>query len=161
MCLRPYSPAVSGRRSSRTSSSRRQILEVESAALAAARASKTDIAELQEAFEIMSTAAAAANGSPIAEKVYLEADVRFHSSITRASKNATLIALVERIHGATLAARFPTARPSARMDQGLPEHQRILDAITAHDVDAARSAMADHLSTVAKNLAKETSGKKR
>jgi DNA-binding FadR family transcriptional regulator len=56
--------------------------------------------------------------------------------------------MTEPIHRALTAARRPLARPSARMERGLPEHRRILKAIADRDPAAARAAMSDHLVTV-------------
>jgi DNA-binding FadR family transcriptional regulator len=56
--------------------------------------------------------------------------------------------MTEPIHRALIAARRPLARPDARLERSLPEHQRILAAIAQADSDAARDAMRDHLQTV-------------
>jgi DNA-binding FadR family transcriptional regulator len=60
--------------------------------------------------------------------------------------------LVETIHAALLAARYPLARPQYRVERAIPEHRRIYAAIAAHDRDGARDAMQAHLQTVASYL---------
>ena len=77
----------------------------------------------------------------------------FHQALIRAAGNRPLADLAERIHAGLAAARFPLARPQYRQDRALPEHRRILDAVSSGDVMEARKAMNDHLNTIAGYLA--------
>jgi DNA-binding FadR family transcriptional regulator len=126
----------------------RSILEIEAAALAAERATVADLEALREAFETMTTAAERARLNPAAEGLYQEADIAFHRAVILASENLALAHMMEPIHRGLSAAVQRLARPEERFERGLPEHERILDAITDRDPDAARSAMRDHLDTV-------------
>ena len=56
--------------------------------------------------------------------------------------------MAEPIHAALSATFAQLARPELRFERGLPEHERILDAISAGDAEGARAAMRDHLLTV-------------
>jgi DNA-binding FadR family transcriptional regulator len=126
----------------------RRILEVEAAGLAAERARKKDLSALADALEQMEAASADPEGAA-GEKRFHEADVAFHQALAAATGNRALGSLVARIHVALLLARFPLARPQYRQERALPEHRRILDAVKAGDPAGARSAMSDHLDTIA------------
>ena len=126
----------------------RRILEIEAAGMAAERATKRDVDALATAFRRMEEAAARPP-SQAAEQRFHEADIAFHHTLNAATGNRALGGLVERIHSALLLARFPLARPQYRQERALPEHQRILDAVTAKDPAEARQAMSDHLDTIA------------
>jgi DNA-binding FadR family transcriptional regulator len=126
----------------------RRILEVEAAGIAAERAGKRDIANLEAAMARMEETAARPQ-SQLAEERFHEADIAFHQALIAATGNRALGGLVERIHSALLLARFPLARPDYREEIALPEHRRILDAVVNGDGPGARQAMSDHLDTIA------------
>ena len=127
----------------------RRVLEIEAAGLAAARATPGALAALADALARMTAAAERAASSPAAEDLYHEADIAFHRSLIAATGNRALGRMTEPIHRALVGARRALARPDLRRDRGLPEHQRILAAVARGDVEAARTAMAEHLDTVA------------
>jgi DNA-binding FadR family transcriptional regulator len=129
----------------------RRILEVEAAGLAAERAGKRDLQQLAAAFDRMEDTADRP-ASQAAEERFHEADIAFHQALIGATGNRALGGLVERIHSALLIARFPLARPQYRQERALPEHRRILDAVTAGDAVRARAAMSAHLDTIAEYL---------
>jgi DNA-binding FadR family transcriptional regulator len=126
----------------------RRILEVEAAGIAAERAGRRDVANLEAAMARMEETAARAQ-SQAAEERFHEADIAFHQALIAATGNRALGGLVEGIHSALLLARFPLARPDYREEIALPEHRRILEAVSDHDGPAARQAMSDHLDTIA------------
>jgi len=126
----------------------RRILEVEAAGLAAERATKRDIEQLTAALRRMEETAARPE-SQAAEERFHESDIAFHQTLIGATGNRALGGLVERIHSALLLARFPLARPQYRQERALPEHRRILAAVSAKDPAEARQAMSDHLDTIA------------
>lgn len=126
----------------------RRILEVEAAGLAAQRATDQAIVDLKAAFARMRTTAERARLSPAAEQHYLEADIDFHRQIAAATRNPPLARMTEPIHQALSAALGPLARPEHRLERGLPEHERILDAIVGREESAARTAMRRHLATI-------------
>jgi DNA-binding FadR family transcriptional regulator len=126
----------------------RRILEVEAAGIAAERAGKRDVANLEAAMARMEETAARPQ-SQAAEERFHEADIAFHQALIAATGNRALGGLVERIHSALLLARFPLARPDYREEVALPEHRRILEAVSNHDAAEARQAMSDHLDTIA------------
>jgi DNA-binding FadR family transcriptional regulator len=130
----------------------RRILEVEAAGLAAERATDEDRQALAEAFERMRLTAQGARQNPAGERLYREADVAFHRAVVRAARNPVLGRMTEPIHRALSATFGALARPRMRFERGLPEHERILEAISAGDAPEARAAMRAHLLTVERYL---------
>jgi DNA-binding FadR family transcriptional regulator len=130
----------------------RRILEIEAAGLAAQRATEAHIAALTSALDEMRTSAERARATPMAEDRYHEADIAFHREVIWATGNQALGHITEPIHRALSAALRRLARPEFRFERGLPEHQRILEAVASHDPGEARAAMDDHLATVARYL---------
>jgi len=103
---------------------------------------------VSNAFASMRATAKSAQANAAAERRYHEADIGFHRAVVRAAGNPTLGQVTEPIHRALSATFSALARPQKRFERGLPEHQRILEAIAQHDEPAARAAMRDHLLTV-------------
>jgi GntR family transcriptional regulator, galactonate operon transcriptional repressor len=136
----------------------RRILEVEAAGLAADRATPEAIEHLSSSFQAMRRAAERARWNAAAEPLYHQADVDFHKAIIRAAGNRPLARMAEPIHAALSATFAELARPQLRFERGLPEHERILAAITAGDADGARRAMREHLLTVESYLRERTPG---
>lgn len=126
----------------------RRILEVEAAGLAAERADEAGLETLAAAYDEMTGAAERARANPAAEALYREADVAFHRAIVDAAGNRALARMTMPIHSALSTTFAPLARPEHRFERGLPEHERILQAIQEGDAEAARSAMREHLLTI-------------
>jgi DNA-binding FadR family transcriptional regulator len=145
-----------------------RIVEVGVAGLAAERASRRDIDRLTAALDQMreSAAGAANQGS---EGRFCAAHAAFHDALVVAARNHALAALVQRIHATPRAAspqrtangpydavavpaRFLVAAEHYRREGALPEQQRVVDAVAAHEPDNARHAMSDHLDTIARYL---------
>jgi DNA-binding FadR family transcriptional regulator len=137
----------------------RQILEVEAAGLAAERGSNAHVEALAGAYENMRAAAERARGNAAAEPLYHEADVAFHRALVAATENQALGRITEPIQRALGAALRSLARPEYRFDRGLPEHERILEAVRNKEPDEARAAMRAHLSTVGSYLTDYAGGK--
>jgi len=140
----------------------RRVLEVEAAGLAAERAAKKDLQRMSQALARMEESSARPP-SQAAEELFHEADVAFHQALIAATGNRALGGLVDRLHSALLLARYPLARPQYREERALPEHRRILAAVSSGDPDEARQAMRDHLDTIAGYLGEHrgTARKKR
>jgi DNA-binding FadR family transcriptional regulator len=126
----------------------RRILEVEAAGLAAERAAGEALERISQAFERMQLTAEGARDNPAGEQLYHDADVAFHRAVVRAAGNPVLGRMTEPIHRALAATFGALARPRMRFERGLPEHERVLEAIRAGDPDEAREAMRAHLLTV-------------
>ena len=132
----------------------RRLLEIEASAMAAERAHAADLEAIDSALDRMRESAGRPYG-PSAEAEFHEADLAFHRAIIDATGNAALSGLVERIHAALLAARYPLARPVHRLKRAIPEHERIAEAIRNGDPDAARQTMSTHLETISGYLDEE------
>jgi GntR family transcriptional repressor for pyruvate dehydrogenase complex len=130
----------------------RRILEVEAAGLAAERAGEEEVERLAQAFERMRLMAEGARDNHAGEVLYREADVAFHRSVVEAAGNPVLGRMTEPIHRALSETFGALARPQMRFERGLPEHERILEAVRAGDPDRAREAMRAHLLTVERYL---------
>jgi DNA-binding FadR family transcriptional regulator len=72
-------------------------------------------------------------------------DVKFHGLIASATKEYAVRRPLDSLGDVLLQLRRRILSVSGRRDRAVAEHRRILDAMTADDVAAARSAMADHL----------------
>ena len=123
----------------------RGILEVQAAALAAKRRSDADLAAMSEALAGMRAA-------PYGSVAWLRSDLEFHRSVAEATRNTYmgqfLVFVSERVRESILAAgNQQKSDDMARITLG--EHERILVAIRAKDVEAAQAAMRDHLAGAA------------
>lgn len=121
-----------------------QEIEVVIAGLAARRRTDADIADLTEILERMRNAPSVPQ--------FVEADVQFHLRMAEAAGNSAL----RDIHSSVQALlRTWIARVIEASGDSMPsfkEHVPILDAVIAGDPDAARTAMAAHMSSAANRL---------
>lgn len=123
----------------------RMLIEGETAALAAARATPLDLAAMAARHEEM-----------IAEhdagREWRAADLGFHAAIARASGNATLTAVVERLwqeqHAPVFSLLSERVRLSDNWAATLRGHAAILEAIRSGKRKLARDAMRAHLNQV-------------
>jgi GntR family transcriptional regulator, transcriptional repressor for pyruvate dehydrogenase complex len=119
----------------------REIFEPEIAALAAARATDEDIAELRLAVEIMDT-------HLIEADAFITADNHFHQALARATQNALILTLMDPIMVLLSEQRKHIFGVGGGPERGQHHHKLILDAIIQHDPEAARRAMQAHLRQV-------------
>lgn len=117
----------------------RGILELHSAQLAAHRASKADIADIEKALDAFRAEVEA--GRPAVEE-----DLLFHLAIAKSTGNpvmASLIGLMTpdiiRLH------QVSRVCEQGRAKQALQEHVRIFRAIADHDPKTATRAMSEHV----------------
>jgi DNA-binding FadR family transcriptional regulator len=119
----------------------RGILEVQAAALAARRRTDADIEAMRGALASMKTA-------PYGSVAWLKNDLEFHRAVAEATRNSYmgqfLVFVSERVRESILAAGNQQ-KSDEMASTTLGEHDRILAAIVAGDVEAARVAMQDHL----------------
>ena len=66
------------------------------------------------------------------------------------------VAALDRREDARVLGQPALARPQSRFERGLPEHDRILEAIRSGDAAGARLAMREHLLTVEGYLRERT-----
>jgi GntR family transcriptional regulator, transcriptional repressor for pyruvate dehydrogenase complex len=127
----------------------RRALEVHIAALAAKRATKGDLADME-----MSIAAMHAGGDR--PDAFHAADVRFHENLAAASGNRLLVFLIEALAEPLRESRLRSfvghrAR-GGEVDDIIQQHQEILDAVEAHNPKAAAQAMREHLQQTEQDL---------
>lgn len=120
----------------------RRIVEPEAAALAARHATPAQRAALAQAFEVLQREMRGEQAQP-------EADRAFHVLIARASGNAALAMVVERLWqeslgplGQRMEALYVTR---GRRRDNIDEHRAILEAVVTGQVTGARQAMRRHL----------------
>ncbi|WP_425403866.1 FadR/GntR family transcriptional regulator [Hwanghaeella sp.] len=122
----------------------RAAMEIEAAGLAAARCSPAQEARIQERFHDLGT-------SLEDHQAAQDADYRFHMAIAEATNNRQFVEFLEylgrrTIPRAQLHLLNPDPDAALTMERNLlAEHEAILRAICAHDVEAARDAMRVHL----------------
>ncbi len=129
----------------------RRVLESEIAALAARRATKSQVAGMRRAL-VAIDAASAAGGDGVAE------DLAFHRCIGQATGNpqfGRVIGFLEQyLREAMRITRGNEARRLDFMQAVRVEHRAIVDAIAAHDASAARRAATRHLAHSQRRLEK-------
>ncbi len=127
----------------------RRALEVHIAALAARRAGKGEIADME-----MSIAAMRAGEND--SEAFHAADVRFHENLAAASANRLLVFLIEAFAEPLRESRLRSfAGHQARgggIDDVIEQHQSILEAVKAGNPKQAAQAMRDHLEQTEKDL---------
>lgn len=117
----------------------REILEPEAAALAAKCATPTDLASIKQLLE--ETEEAWQRGDA---RRHVMADSRFHEALARATHNELVYAAaagIQRLLQSALHAQYRVSRN----EQGVRSHRPIYQAIAAHDPEAARMMMQDHM----------------
>ncbi len=119
----------------------RDALETKTAALAAARRTEADLAEMDAALADMAAAIAAGD---LGE----QADRRFHGAITAAARNPLLTQAMANLAEAIAESRVESLRQPGRPGQSLAQHRAIAEAIRRRDPDAAAAAMHAHVTNV-------------
>ncbi len=88
-------------------------------------------------------------------EAFLDHDIRFHRAVAAASANPILAALVEMVSTLFREVRRRTIGRATDLKEAADEHRAIYQAIRAHDTDAARRAMSDHLQRAQRTQAME------
>ncbi|KAF3996818.1 transcriptional regulator NanR [Glaciimonas immobilis] len=116
----------------------RIFLETGTARLAAERATDEQVARLR--LKIVQHRASMVN-----LEEFIDRDMEFHCEIAAISGNPIFPAIVESMFGWAREYYQTMVRAPGAEELTLSEHQRIIDAIAAHDGDAAAEAMHSHL----------------
>jgi GntR family transcriptional regulator, sialic acid-inducible nan operon repressor len=116
----------------------RLFLEIGMAREAAQRATEDDIRRLRQRLD---------EHRQVMDRLdlFLERDMAFHREIARISGNPIFPAIVEALFGWASEYYHTIVRAPGAESVTLAEHERLLDAIAAHDVEAAERAISDHL----------------
>lgn len=129
----------------------RLMLESQTAYSAAQRATQEDLLEMKYAVKGM-------RQSLDKPRDFLEHDLRFHLTIARATQNPILYNLLSMTRGYLHTwIKDSLTKPSLRRGRiralsSVREHERILQAIQAHESEHARSAMIEHILSSSKDL---------
>ena len=116
----------------------RLFLETGLARMAAERATDADVARLRQRL--------AEHGDAMLElDQFLPCDMAFHREIALISGNPIFPAIVEGLFNWASEYYQTIVRAPGVASLTLAEHQRIVEAIAAHDADGAALAMHDHL----------------
>jgi GntR family transcriptional repressor for pyruvate dehydrogenase complex len=86
------------------------------------------------------------------------ADTEFHRQIAQATKNKTLVSLMNTITRFLTEAWKASLRIPQRPQKTIIEHQAIVDAINSHDAKTASKEMATHLTNAVKEIRKYGQG---
>lgn len=124
----------------------RQALDVMGARLAALRATEAQMAEIQHSLEAATVAHK--GGDPVPP---WSSD--FHILILAASGNKRIAERGAEVHRQLRLVRFRSGSAAGRAQEAHDEHQAILDAIRAQDVELAGQRMQDHLIAAAAHIA--------
>jgi DNA-binding FadR family transcriptional regulator len=116
----------------------RVLLETSTARMAAERATEEQIARLRLSI-------AQHRASMVNLEEFIERDMAFHREIADISGNPLFPSIVESMFKWAGEFYFTLVRAPGAEELTLAEHQRIVDAIAAHDGDAAAEAMRSHL----------------
>jgi GntR family transcriptional regulator, transcriptional repressor for pyruvate dehydrogenase complex len=125
----------------------RMTLETQTAALAAARATSKDVAELRAACDRLDELDSG-DHEPTVEDVAV-ADVEFHRLVARATHNPLYGALLDSIGDVLLDIRRATVGLPGRRALGRRHHWEIFERIAARDAEGAQAAMRAHLEEAA------------
>lgn len=116
----------------------REILEPEIAAMAADRATPSQIIEMVEAVEAMDRAL----NDPHA---FIEADLDFHLALAKATHNTLIPILIDSLVDLLREHRVRAASVVGGIERSQPFHKKILEAVKNQDANLARETMRKHL----------------
>jgi DNA-binding GntR family transcriptional regulator len=121
----------------------RMALESLAARHAARKATPEDVARLQGILREME--ARYAQGDLLAMS---ELNALFHRTLVEVSSHQTAARLIEGLRAQGVRHQYRTILVPGRSQRSLEEHRRILEAVSAHDEEAAERAMREHLQGV-------------
>ncbi|CAN5622673.1 FadR/GntR family transcriptional regulator [soil metagenome] len=123
----------------------RRMFEIEVSGLAAERAGPEELEQMKIQLDRMRAHIDAPEG-------YVDADVEFHATLARSTRNEVLLTMLEPVVELLRTSRkVSTSRPgSAR--RALEEHERILRRVEAGDAEGARLEMHAHLMATAEDI---------
>lgn len=120
----------------------RVLLEVPSTYRAAKRATPVDIKKLRQTLDDVENAYRTTSTNV---RAHLEPDARFHRAIALISGSRRLAGILDNLFDQQMIANGTSGGFTRGMAEISQDHQRIFDAIAAHDPEGAAAAMRDHL----------------
>jgi len=125
----------------------RKALEATTAQMAAERATASQILNLHSILERQREANAAKD-----RNTFHRADEMFHATIAEVAGYPGIWTLIQQVKVHVDRYRRLTLPQEGRIPRVIVEHEAVLDAIEAHDPNAARSAMEFHLERLLDNI---------
>jgi DNA-binding GntR family transcriptional regulator len=121
----------------------RMVLEGLVAARAAARVTDEQASELDEIGLLMRRAVTAGEF-----RRYSDLNERLHSLVRTIAGHRTAEGIIDTLRGQLVRHQFMLSLHPGRPAVSLPQHERIIAAIRAHDAVAAEAAMREHIASV-------------
>ena len=125
----------------------RALIEVQTVALAAQRATDAEVDAIRAAHEAVPRA------SDVAGRAQADAD--FHDAIAAAAGNPVLRIMLASVRGMVFEVMQRSPAPAGDTEAGVPQHPEIVAAIEARDVDLARRCMHEHLAAAGRRWGAE------
>lgn len=125
----------------------RRMVEVGVAGMAAERRTPQDVSDLEAALDRMRTASDADDVD-----AFTTADLEFHQAVMTAAGNEFIAALFEPLLDLLLVVRRAASGSRPGRETAIVAHGRILDALRAGSVEAAREAMGVHMHQTAERI---------
>jgi DNA-binding GntR family transcriptional regulator len=125
----------------------RMVLEALAARHAAQRAGEDDVAALREILDRMRARLDAGDLLGASEQ-----NAVLHGRLLGIARHATVDRLVAALNSQLVRFQYRTILVPGRSERSFAEHTAIVDAVAAHDPDAAEAAMRGHLGQVADAL---------
>jgi GntR family transcriptional regulator, transcriptional repressor for pyruvate dehydrogenase complex len=119
----------------------RRLLEPLIAGLAATRATREEVHEMERILDEQSKEVAAGQTG-------LAQDARFHAAIGAAAHNRAITRIVNALIDLLAQSREDALNTPGRPERSHQDHRRVLAAIVGRDEAAARQAMLDHIVAV-------------
>ncbi|GAB3766981.1 GntR family transcriptional regulator [Ramlibacter monticola] len=115
-------------------------LESQAGELAAQRITESELAEIQAMhFEMM----AAYTRRDLSS--YYTLNARIHSAISAAAKNPVLAQVYQQVNARLQALRFRSNQDGEKWKNAMKEHEKMIEALAAHDGAAMREVLLSHL----------------
>lgn len=119
----------------------RQIMETHAFKMACTRSPRIDLSEMEKCVETQRRIAM--KSGDISE--FMEIDRAFHMAFARQTGNRRLIAIMDNIRDILHIMGSYALVVEGRMNQVVLEHEKILNAVKAGDVETTLTLLADHL----------------
>ncbi len=126
----------------------RLVIETSIVTFAAERATPDDLAKMQNAID------AARSGRTTGDPHFMPHSVNFHIALATAAQNHVLLFTVNSFRTLFYEILEKLIPDDQMAQRAIGDHQKILDAVAAHDAEQARQVMRDHLSYFEKRARK-------
>jgi GntR family transcriptional regulator, transcriptional repressor for pyruvate dehydrogenase complex len=123
----------------------RKIIEVAVVGLAAERRSEENLTAMERALQVMRENSGDSEG-------YVDADLQFHAEIARATKNPTILVILEPLGELLRKSRIASFSGPRISRIRTQQHEAIFECIRRGDAQGAQAAMSEHLRDTERDL---------